>query len=76
MKRKDAANYSCFANNTAGETIGTINLFVQWPPGLADNDNIDNQFRLLEGDSFVLNCDVDANPPVDVNLQTFSKFIK
>ncbi|XP_077985349.1 hemicentin-1-like [Glandiceps talaboti] len=68
--RHHAVNYTCVANNTLFNNDTAVNeltmaLDVQFGPTVTIGDN-SNEGYLIEGDWYVANCSVDANPEATI----------
>ncbi|XP_060069782.1 hemicentin-1-like [Ylistrum balloti] len=58
-------DYQCVASNVAGNSTYTVTVDVLVPPTLRSDDEMDTQdrFSVIEGDSIILPCNVDGDPP-------------
>nr|XP_042899314.1 hemicentin-1 isoform X1 [Parasteatoda tepidariorum] len=59
VKLKDAADYTCYVNNEAGEDFKTITLEIIAPPVIKDNELYE---KVLSGDSVYLPCLASGHP--------------
>ncbi|OWF52578.1 Hemicentin-1 [Mizuhopecten yessoensis] len=61
-------DYQCVASNVAGNSTYTVTVDVLVPPELLLDEETDTQdrFRVTEGDSIILPCRVDGDPPPTV----------
>ncbi|KAK3087485.1 hypothetical protein FSP39_006555 [Pinctada imbricata] len=64
IKERHEGEYTCIANNVAGNSTYIVNINVQVPPRHDITDDIDRQtnFTVVEGEGVILPCSVSGDP--------------
>nr|CAD7441765.1 unnamed protein product [Timema bartmani] len=61
-----SGNYTCVAQNYAGNISQSFQLDVMAPPAMADGEEEETDFTLKTGDTLRLDCNVTGHPPPDI----------
>nr|CAD7402180.1 unnamed protein product [Timema poppensis] len=61
-----SGNYTCVAQNYAGNISQSFQLDVMAPPAMVDGEEEETDFTLTTGDTLRLDCNVTGHPPPDI----------